>query len=236
MKEELVKKILDSTEKGYDLIADKFSQTRNRFWRELDFIGKFAKDESRVLDFGCGNGRLMEVLENKNVDYVGVDVSQKLIDLAKDNNREKDGFKRVNFLKIENDFKYLPFQNESFDVIYSIAVFHHLPDSKKRLDIAKELYRLIKHNGYILITVWNLWTPKYKGNILKNWMDKLLFNSELEFNDCYVSFTNNQGQKFNRFHHAFTIGELRKLFSKAGFKVINCKIIKGNLVLLGKKL
>lgn len=236
MREELIKKILNSTEEGYDLIADKFSQTRSRFWKELDFIGKFAKSGNRVLDFGCGNGRLLEILSDKDIDYAGVDVSQNLIDLARNNQKNKYDFKKINFLKIGHDFRHLPFQNDSFDVIYSIAVFHHLPGSKKRLEIAKELFRLTKRDGYILVTVWNLWNPRYRKNIFRNWRDKFLFKSELEFNDCYISFTDNQGQKFNRFHHAFTRAELRKLFIQAGFRVINCKIIKGNLVLLGKKL
>ena len=235
MKQELVKKILNDTEKGYDLIAKKFSQTRNRFWKELEFIGRFSQKNDKILDFGCGNGRLLKILKGKNIDYVGVDVSENLINSAKNNFGNSNDFGGVNFLKIDNNFKHLPFQNDSFDSIYSIAVFHHIPDDAKRLEIVKELYRLSKRDGYIVITVWNLWNFKYRKNIFKNWENKILGRSRLDWNDCRITFTDNEGRIFERYHHAFIKGELKRLFKKSGFRVLNCKIIKGNIVLVGKK-
>lgn len=235
MEEALVKKILQDTENGYDLIAEKFSQTRNRFWGELEFIKKFAPPEGRVLDFGCGNGRLLEILIDKKINYVGVDVSQNLINLGKKNLAGIRESRRIQFLKIENDFKKLPFPSEFFDTIYSIAVFHHLPGAKQHKEIISELYRLLKPGGYLVVTVWDLWQPKYRKNIFKNWKDKLLGRSALEFNDCFISFTDNQGQKFNRFHHAFTKGGIKKLLSQGGFGVRACRRIKGNIVVIGKK-
>jgi len=49
-------------------------------------------------------------------------------------------------------------------------------------------------------------------NILKNWLDKLKGDSDLDWNDCYISFMDNKRKKFQRFHHAFTKKELKKLF------------------------
>lgn len=235
MKEELVKKILEDTELGYDLICDKFSQTRSRFWKGLGFIGKYAKENSQVLDFGCGNGRLVEIFLDKDIKYVGVDVSEGLINIAKKNVAAMRKSRSIQFLKIENDFKKLPFPSELFDSIYSIAVFHHLPSDKLRLEIAQELHRLLKKNGYIIVTVWDLWQSRYWKNIFKNWKDKLCGKSDLDNNDCYITFTDNSGQVFNRFHHAFTKYGLNKLFKKSGFKILRCQRIDGNIVLIGKK-
>ena len=51
-----------------------------------------------------------------------------------------------------------------------------------------------------------------------------------------ISFTDNEGKKFERFHHAFTKRELRNLFSDAGFKIEKCEIPDGrNILLIGKK-
>ncbi|EKE21159.1 MAG: methyltransferase type 11 [uncultured bacterium] len=235
MNKALVKKILKDTEVGYELISEKFSQTRHRFWKELEFIKNFTSDKSQVLDFGCGNGRLVELFLDKNINYVGVDVCDNLINLAKKNVAGLRESRRIQFLKIESDFKKLPFPSEFFDSIYSIAVFHHLPSGELRLEIARELHRLLKKDGTIIITVWNLWQSRYRKNIFKNWKEKILNKSALDFNDCYVSFTDNQGQKFNRFHHAFTKNDLTKLLEKSGFSVVECKRIKGNIVVIGKK-
>ncbi len=235
MKEEIVKKILKDTEFGYDLICEKFAQTRSRFWRGLEFISKYAKNNSSVLDFGCGNGRLVEIFLDKGVKYVGVDVSEGLINIAKKNVSAMRKSKETQFLKIENNFKKLPFPADLFDSIYSIAVFHHLPSKKLRLEIARELYRLLKKDGYIIVTVWDLWQSRYWKSIFKNWQDKLFGKSELDFNDCYITFTDNSGRVFNRFHHAFTKYDLVGLFKNSGFKIISCQKIGGNIVIVGKK-
>ncbi len=249
MKRKIVKKILHQTEQGYDLISGKFSQTRKHFWGNLEFIKDYAKNGDKVLDYGCGNGRLLELFFDKRINYAGVDVSEKLLNLARegyldtDNSREK-----ISFQKISSSQTSLPFKENCFNTIYSIAVFHHLPSQELRLEIAEELYRSLKPNGHIVITVWNLWQKEYRKNIFKNWnnnLKKILFlrteplnefSGELGWNDCWINFTNNEGKKFKRFHHAFTKRDLRKLFKQAGFKIERCEIINDwNIVLVGKK-
>lgn len=245
MDQKIIEKILKDTELGYDLISDKFSQTRKFFWRGLEFIGDYAKKGDIVLDFGCGNGRLLEILDD-NLKYWGVDVSQKLIDIAQQkylhpvkypqSRSAEDGFNRASFIKISPIQETLAFNDEFFNTIYSIAVFHHFPSKKYRQDWAKELYRVSRKSGRIIVTVWNLYQKNYFKNILKNWVNKLLGRSDLDWSDCYISFTDNAGNKFQRFHHAFTKSEFRNLFKKAGFKVERCEIINGrNILLVGKK-
>ena len=231
MQKEIADKILLETEQGYDLMAGKFSETRKYFWRGLEFIADYAREGNKVLDFGCGNGRLLELFSDKNIDYLGADISEKLIKAAKEKYPEKAN----NFQKISNsDSLSLP--SDSFNVVYSIAVFHHFPSAKYREDVAKELYRITEKGGHIVITVWNLYQKKYLKNIIKNWLDKIKGDQNLDWNDCYISFTDNAGNKFQRFHHAFTKNELRNLFQKAGFKIEKCETISGrNIILIGKK-
>jgi ubiquinone/menaquinone biosynthesis C-methylase UbiE len=235
MEKEMIEKILNETETGYNLISEKFSQTRNHFWGELEFIKNFVFQDFRVLDFGCGNGRLEEVLAGKNITYIGVDISENLINLAKRDRLAQNGFKNKKFLKIDNDFKHLPFNANFFDTVYSIAVFHHIPGDTNRLLVAKELYRLLKPGGCMIITVWNLWQPRYRKKIIENWWKKIFGKNRLEINDCYIPFTDNRGKKFNRYHHAFTKGSLKNLFKKSGFGVLNCDIMGGNIVLIVQK-
>lgn len=230
MDKKTAEKILAQTESGYDLIAKKFAQTRKHFWREFDFIKEYVKPDDKVLDFGCGSGRLAAFLsETGGIDYVGADVSQALGDIARDN------FK-CEFVKLDPQSGKLPWAEGEFDAIFSIAVFHHFPSHAYRAQMARELRRIVKKDGYVIVTVWNLWQPRYFQNIFKNWRAKLWGKSQLDWNDCQISFTDNQGRKFERFHHAFGKRELRKLFSRAGFRVEKCEIVKGrNMVLVAKK-
>lgn len=248
MKKVVIDKILEDTELGYDLVSEKFSQTRNRFWGGLEFIKKYNKNCGKTLDFGCGNGRLIEILGGKNIEYVGVDVSQELLNLAEKKYGGKEGFKSIQFLKIDGSAKETGFPKDFFDTVYSIAVFHHLPGDGLRINRAEELYRVTKKGGYIIITVWDLWPAslrqafasrsKQKNNfkkIWRNWIDKILRKSDLGWNDAWISFTNNKGEVFNRYHHAFTKNDLRRTFRKAGFEIEEVKKVDGNIVLVGRK-
>ena len=236
MKKEIAEKILQETEVGYDLISQKFSQTRKHFWRGLEFISDYCRENDNVLDFGCGNGRLLELLGEKKVQYCGVDVSQGLIDFAK----QKYESENVKFFKLKtgtvSELSSEELEDNFFNAIFSIAVFHHFPSQQYRQEAARELYNKTKEDGHIVVTVWYLFQRRYFKNILKNWLEKLQGKSQLDWNDCQISFTDNQGKKFQRFHHAFTKRELRKLFQAAGFEIEKCEIVGGrNILLVGRK-
>ena len=246
MNQETAEKILKETERGYDLIEGKFSETRKHFWRGLEFIADYAREGDKVLDFGCGNGRLLELFSNKNIDYLGVDVSEKLVAAA----QEKYGNEKRKFQKISGS-ENLEFADNYFNTIYSIAVFHHFPSQKYREDMARELYRTTNGGGHVVTTVWNLWPAstrrnncsstrggqkRYIKNILRNWKNKIFGKSSLDWSDCYISFSDNGKSKIQRFHHAFTKRELKKLFQKVGFRIEKCETINGrNILLIGKK-
>lgn len=248
MKQKDVVKILHDTELGYDSISLKFSQTRKHFWRGLEFIKDYTRSGENVLDYGCGNGRLLELIGENNPNYRGADVSSQLIELA------KQKYPKQQFFKLDPVQTTLPFNEGFFNTIYSIAVFHHFPSQKYRQDMANELYRTAADGGHIIITVWYLWQKKYFKNILKNWKNKIFHMlirmsgirsagslrdsvvNNLDWNDCMISFTDNSGKKFQRFHHAWTKRELKKLFVKAGFKIERCDIPDGrNILLIAKK-
>lgn len=230
MNQNEVKKVLHEIESGYDLVSEKFSQTRSHFWRNLEYIKKYTRDGDKVLDFGCGNGRLLELIGDKNIQYDGVDISGSLIEIA----RQKYPGNQINFQKISSSVS-LPFKNDFFNVVYAIAVFHHFPGKEYQLSWAKELYRVTKPGGTCVITAWNLWQKKYLTLMLKNWWRKVLGKSRLGWNDVYISFANNEGRVFQRYHHVFIIGELASIFKKAGFKILVCKKAERNFVVIGVK-
>lgn len=268
MKQEIAEKILLETETGYDSISKKFSETRKHFWRGLEFIKDYTRENDFVLDFGCGNGRLFELVGSvPGMKYLGIDVSEKLIDIAKAkyqmpnasfqkinprrsisstnfNNQPIKGSGKDGFVQGDKEEKIeqrklvldKALEDEFFNTTYSIAVFHHFPSAKYRRDIANELFRVTKNGGHVVVTVWYLWQKKYFKNILKNWTAKIKGESVLDWNDCLISFTDNAGVRVERFHHAFTKGELKKLFESAGFETEKCEVVDGrNILYIGKK-
>lgn len=218
MEKNQIDKIMKDLESGYDQMAEKFSETRKYFWRDLEFIADYVNDGDSVLDYGCGNGRLLEILNKKKINYTGVDISGELIKLAKRKYKRKN----TKFVKITSSGS-LPFPDSYFNVAISIAVFHHFPEiyAKK---IAGELYRILKPGGKIIITVWNLEQNRFK---------KLIKQGS---KDLYISFKDNNGEIFNRYHRLYTKKDLKEIFSRVGFMVKKIELIGGkNNLLIGKK-
>ena len=233
MEKEIANEILSETEIGYDSISEKFSQTRKHFWRGLESIKSYTQRGDNVLDYGCGNGRLLELIGRvPDVQYYGLDVSQKFINIANNTHNEPN----FHFDKIEPSQPSLAFEDNFFNTVYCIAVFHHFPSREYRCGVARQLYEKTKPGGRIVVTVWHLWQKKYFKNIMKNWFAKIKRQSDLDWNDCQISFKDNQGKRFDRFHHAFTKRELANLFEDAGFEIEKCGVPDGrNIVLVGKK-
>ncbi|MFA5042340.1 MAG: methyltransferase domain-containing protein, partial [Candidatus Paceibacterota bacterium] len=76
MKEAYARYLLNKTQSDYNKIADQFAKTRKEVWFGLDFLFQDLKKGERILDLGCGNGRLYQIFKKKEVVYQGVDFSE----------------------------------------------------------------------------------------------------------------------------------------------------------------
>lgn len=107
----------------------------------LDF-NRFGK----VLDFGCGCGRIMRRWQNLNGPKLyGVDSSPRLVEWCSRN---------LTFGEFELNVSATPlsFADATFDFIYSISVFTHLSETNQQFWMG-ELIRVLKPGGHLLITV-----------------------------------------------------------------------------------
>ena len=111
---------------------------------------KFLKKEKikRVLDLGCGSGRHLVFLAKEGFDVYGFDISKHGIKIAR--NWLKEENLKAN-LKINDFYKRLPYKDNFFDAIISIAALHHgkIGEIKK---LIKEMKRILKPNGLIFVT------------------------------------------------------------------------------------
>ena len=127
MKKDRVDKLLNLVESSYNEVASEFSQSRKKeLWPKLRKLSEEVESGSHVLDLACGNGRLLEAFENKKINYLGVDSSEELIEIAK---RDYPEYK----FQVDNmlDFKL----DSKFDYIFCIAALQHIPSKKLRLQV-----------------------------------------------------------------------------------------------------
>lgn len=221
--------LLKKTREDYNLIAEQFSSTRRFAWKDLEPLAHLALPGERVLDLGCGNGRVRQIFQDIDIDYTGVDASEKLIKIARKN------YPNARFQVA--DALSLPFPNNSFDKVYSIAVLHHIPSEELRLQFLKEAKKVLKSEGLLVLTVWNLWQWRSWKLNLKFMLLKILGKSKLDFKDVFVPW----GKTCQRYIRCFTKRELRKLVGKAGLTVKEIGVsqnpeMKGdNIYLVAKK-
>lgn len=167
----------------------------------------------RILDSGCANGRLFDILKDKKVKYFGVDISERLIGIA------KTKYPEVNFQTA--DALSLPFSEDFFDKAYSISVLHHIPSKDFRLKYLRETKRVLKTNGLLILRVWDFWQRKITPQLIfKYAFLKIIGRSKLDFKDVFLPWKDSKGGVLaQRYFHCFTKRELESLAKEAGFKV-----------------
>ncbi|RLC40085.1 MAG: hypothetical protein DRH33_01040 [Candidatus Nealsonbacteria bacterium] len=228
MKKEYAEYLLKKTKEDYNRIAEKFSRTRSRIWEEVRFLfDDYVRPGDKVLDLGCGNGRFFEILKDKGVDYIGVDFSERLIEIAK---------KRYPQVKFQvADALNLPFPNNFFDKVYTIAVLHHIPSKEFRQRFLEEAKRVLKPGGLLILTVWKIKTKNNLLSVIKYTILKLI--GKLDWGDTFESWN----KKIQRYFHIFSKKELKRLLNEADFKVLEIGIVRNergnrnNIYLIVKK-
>ena len=201
MNEKKAVKIMETTKRTYELIGAEFSATRQRLWPEMQMLAeKYVKQGDKVLDAGCGNGRLAEVLPK--VDYLGVDSSGVLLKKIKDVRVRK-----LDILELDK------LGENNFDVIFCFASFNHIANKEYRLKVLADIKKLLKPAGWLIMTNWNMWQLGVKKSI---WQSK-----KIGFKDVMTVWKSGDGKKSGEiYYRAFTTVELKRLFKKSGFKIL----------------
>jgi len=230
MDKQTQKNLLALVKSNYEEIADQFNQTRKKYlWPELIELTKEIKTGDKILDVGCGNGRLLEAFRDKPVSYLGIDNNEKLINLARENRKSSIGNRQseiVNRKFIVGDILNLgKIPEMNFNYVFSIALFHHLPGNDLRIAGLRQLKNKVNKNGKIIVVVWNLWSqPKFRKLIFKFTLLKLIKKNlsavRMDFGDILFDWKNPDGEAMSRrYYHAFTKRGLKKIIKKAGLKI-----------------
>lgn len=95
-----------------------------------------------VLEVGTGAGRWASGLEWTKTRFVGVDTSEDLVRTAQDN------FPEGRFDHLGSDLLF-PYEDESFDLVFSVTTMHHNPPPDKRT-LLSEMWRVARPGGQLL--------------------------------------------------------------------------------------
>ena len=114
-------------------------------WDGKEFINLLNLDAYKtVLEIGCGTGRIAKKIIKQCKKYVGIDISSKTVDVAK--NHFKD-FNNAFFIN-EDFLKYK--DTEKYDVIFSTLTFMHIKDKKKAIN---NVFNILKNKGEFILSI-----------------------------------------------------------------------------------
>lgn len=209
MHQSKAEKIIDQVKASYSSIASEFNQTRKQPWKEFEHFLTYVHPGDRILDVGCGNGRLYETLEKKDIRYLGIDHNAELLIKAREN------YPEAHFE--EGDMSHLDLKTAVFDKIFCIAAFHHLPDWKTRKRALSNLHDALKEEGILILTVWNLVQWKYIFPFLCSIIICFLtFGTKGSWNDLWIKWGK---YPLKRYYHAFMPQELKRLFEAKKWRI-----------------
>jgi SAM-dependent methyltransferase len=118
---------------------------------EAEALRRFLGPDARVLDVGCGTGRVMEHLAPWCGEVHGIDISKRMVD----GGRER--LARLPNVRFHhgNGYDLAGFGDGSFDVVYSIVALQHMPRTIA-YNYLLESHRVLRQNGVLWFYVPNL--------------------------------------------------------------------------------
>ncbi|MEM7161088.1 MAG: class I SAM-dependent methyltransferase [Bacteroidota bacterium] len=147
----------DNSENIDHQVVESFGEEWKKFQNfedeEIDRIGKeyfdillpyLKPDKTYLGDFGCGTGRWSKYLAPKVAQIEAIDPSESIF--AASNLLSENTNVRLSRTSID----HLPFEDNSFDIVISVGVLHHIPDTKKAMRSCVEKTKINGHCFFYL--------------------------------------------------------------------------------------
>ena len=131
---------------------------RSNFEANIRFLEEIGllKEDIKILEVGCGAGRLTNYFTQRGLNIIGFDISRSLI--------EEGNMRYPDAMKLLASGDSMPFSNSTFDVVLSFDVLEHIPDVNEHI---LEVRRVLKKGGLYLFQTPNKLT-NMPFEIIKN--------------------------------------------------------------------
>lgn len=115
---------------------------------------KFRKPQpgQKILDIGFGDGRNTLFLCEQQFDVSGVEITQKIVEMAKERIMKKGFFPDLKVGRNNN----IPYEHDSFDYILACHSCYYCDAENSFIDNLNEYSRVLKKGGYLIASVPNV--------------------------------------------------------------------------------
>jgi 2-polyprenyl-3-methyl-5-hydroxy-6-metoxy-1,4-benzoquinol methylase len=220
MDTETIERLLALNREFYARFARPFAASRTASDPALTCILPDIPHRARVLDVGCGHGRLALLLdrERPSATYVGVDAVEGLIEVAR---AQADQLTHISAEFRVADVAWpgwggaLP--GVPFTCAVALAVLHHFPGFTLRVGVLREVASLLEPGGRLILSTWQfLDSPRMRRKIV-DWTEVGIAEEALEPGDYLLDWK--RGGRGLRYCHLVDGAEVGRLAAESGFRV-----------------
>jgi SAM-dependent methyltransferase len=207
----------------FDQIAEAFDATRASPWPFVkDWLAGLGPLGIPLVDVGCGNGRHLVLAATLGKWGIGVDLSPRLLELARQRVPPGTGL-------VVGDARGLPLPDGVAGAVMAVAMLHHVPDEEGRRTVARELQRITRPGAPVLASVWALDDPdvaRRAGARLDDTGDP---------QDLLVPWRAVEGSHVDRYYRVVTLAQLTDLMAEAGLAVVRAWDVGANHVVHARR-
>ncbi len=172
---------------------------------ELKILIKYLNPKNKkILDVGCGNGADLAYLNKLGANVYGLDFSEKSIEVCKLTSRRS----KTNLNLTQADANYMPYKDESFDLVMSFGLLEHFKNFEK---VLKEHCRVLKKDGILLIDIPPRYTIYHLISVIKQRLNKWPQGYErgisiMKLKNFYIKYNLKPIEIYFRGHYPFIEG------------------------------
>jgi SAM-dependent methyltransferase len=104
----------------------------------------------RALDYGCGVGRLTMALSAYFQECLGIDISERMVSLARKYNAECNANSRNCTFVVGSGADLSDVEGRSIDFVYCSLVLQHVPELRLAEDLIREFMRIVREDGIVV--------------------------------------------------------------------------------------
>lgn len=215
LSETVIQQLLDLNRTFYNSRSDAFAHSRLNPQDGFAILAKHIEPTHRsLLDVGCGDGRLGRLLREWGHidDYVGVDFSDGLINIAQRQSDDRHYVRDLLQPDALSDFG-------RFDIVASLAVFHHIPGRHNRLALLQRMAAQLAPDGLLWLSMWQFLDSERQVRKLRDWSLVGLSREQLEPNDYLMMW--HRGGDHLRYVVSVDSAELAWLAEQAGLTIVD---------------
>ncbi len=224
----MVAGVFHSVAKQYDVMNDLMSFGIHRLWKRFTIDASGVRPGNKVLDLAGGTGDLtakFSKLVGREGKVVLADINSSMLNVGRDKLRDKGLVQNIEY--VQANAEYLPFEENTFDIVTIAFGLRNVTDKDKAL---RSIYSVLKPGGRLLVLEFS----KPEHELLNKAYDFYSFNILPKMGELVAK----DGESYQYLAESIRMHPdqetLKGMMENAGFEQTSFKNLTGGVVALHK--